>query len=145
MFARWCVEGNTRFKLTARYPGEEESVKCSFVVSEVTQKKIILWMKCVISYTYAVIMVIAFTLRRCHEYLADITRRIRYSRTVQHNGRTELCIRGTITGVTRRALVFMATMIFFQRDGTHDCTKKFLSDVTPGFLCPPWTWIFNGK
>ena len=69
-----------------RDTSEEESVKCSFIVLEVTQKEIMLWMNCVISYTYAVIMVIAFTLRRCHEYLADIIRRTRYSRTVQHIG-----------------------------------------------------------
>lgn len=64
--------------------GEEESVKCSLIVPEVRPRKIIHRMKCVISDTHAVIMVIAFTLRRCHDYLADITQRSGYSRTARY-------------------------------------------------------------
>lgn len=106
----------------------EESVKCSFIALEVTPKKIIFWMKCVISYTHAIIMVIAFTLKRCHDYLADITHRTRYSRTIQYVRTTEQNY--GIQFLQWNILVFIATIISFLYNVIRSSITADFFDVT---------------
>ena len=68
-----CARGSAR--LSGIQPSDstkEESVKRSFCALKVASREIMAGMKCVISYTHATIMIIAFTLRLCHDYLADI-------------------------------------------------------------------------
>lgn len=68
-------------------------------------------------------MVIAFTLKRCHDYLADITHRTRYSRTIQYVRRVEL--RNTISTMKYSGFYSNYNFLFIQRYKKLDYRRFF--------------------